>query len=78
MSTYHITPEANAEIMRHMRDWSRYIDADLLRDWHAGIGFLFDFGIISLKQYGDLREMFPEPEAAPDLRAGGVTDGRIN
>lgn len=70
MSKYHITPEANAEIMRHLHDWARYVDCDALRDdWRAGAGFLFDFGLIDLGQLGELLEMFPEP-ATPRPDAG--------
>jgi hypothetical protein len=60
MSKYHITPESNAEIMRHMLDWSKYVDADLIGEWNAGISFLYDFGLINLGQYGELSRLFPE------------------
>lgn len=64
MSKYHISPEANAEILRHLHAWARYVDCDVLRDeWRAGIGFLHTFGLIDLAQYGELLQMFPEPAA---------------
>lgn len=60
MSKYHVSPECNAELLRHLRDWSKFVSPDLVKDWHTGTSFLHDFGIIDLEQWNELYKMFPE------------------
>ena len=53
-----IDKTTNAAIIEHIEKMSKYIDADLLDEYNAGIGFLYDIGFLSLAQYGDLYNKF--------------------
>jgi hypothetical protein len=65
MSKYHVSPECNAELLRHLRDWGKFVSPDLVNDWRKGVDFLHDFGIIDMEQRDELRKMFPE-EVPPE------------
>lgn len=59
-----IKPEISAEIEQHLRYWSQFADNDVLREeWKNGIAFLYDFGLISLAQFGELDSLFLEVTA---------------
>lgn len=60
MSKYQVSLECNAELLQHLREWSNFVSPDLVKDWHDGVNFLHDFGLISHAQWHELYEMFPE------------------
>lgn len=58
MAKSQISPECNAEIVEHLRNWSQYADnPELIREWENGINFIHSFGLISLSQWRELSEL---------------------
>lgn len=62
MYDYEINGKIAKAIEDHVRDRARFVDADLVEEFHSGIGFLYDFGLISLGQYGSLYNLFTATE----------------
>lgn len=56
-----IKKEISQEIMQHLHKCAKFVDCDTLREeWRAGISFLYDFGLVSLADYAELYDLFPE------------------
>lgn len=55
---YYVSHETNNEIINHLTEWTKFFDPALLQDIEYGINFLYDFGLISLSQWAELRNKY--------------------